>query len=154
MTRRRDDGDRGVSFTVSYVLTLAITVLLVSGVVLAVGEVVRDQRESAVRDQATVVGDDVAATVMAADRLVRNGNDSSVAIRVSLADELAGTPYVVELTVDPSPAVVVRTQSPSVTVRVPVQNRTALRGATVTGGDVRVTSLDGNETLTVTEGDP
>lgn len=152
---RRDD--RGVSFTVSYVLSLSIAVLLVSGVILATGEVVRDQRASAIRSEATVVGDEVAASVMAADRLARLGDDSAVAMTVRLPERLADTPYTVSLDVDGSAkAVVVRTESPSIAVRVPLTSETPVDETTVAGGDVRIAyESDGGGSSSITlRGEP
>lgn len=131
-------GDRGVSFTVSYVLTLAIAVLLVAGVVIATGDVVRDQRESTIRSEATVVGDRVAASVMAADRLVGTGVASRVTMAVDLPDRVADTAYTVSLNATGTPAVVVETESPSVRVRVPVAADTDITSTSVAGGDVHI----------------
>lgn len=132
-------GERGVSFTVSYVLTVAIAVVLISGVLLAVGQVVNDRRIDTIRGEATVVGDQTAAAVMSADRLGRNGNLSNVSLTLQLPERLANQPYTVKLGATASDAVIiVRTQSPSVTVSVPLENRTRIENATVTGPDVRV----------------
>lgn len=151
--RRARSGERGVSFTVSYVVTLAITVVLVAGILLAAGQVVGDQRERTVRDQATVVGDKVAAAVMAADRLVRAGNESNVdaTVGVDLPERFVDEPYVVELTDGSPPAVVVRTNTPPVSARVPLRSDTALEPTTVTGGPVQVTYLPDEDALTLEE---
>lgn len=136
---RDDRGNRGVSFTVSYVLTVAIAVVLVAGVLFAAGQVVKDHRAETIQGEATVVGDQTAAAVMAADRLGRQGNRSNASMALRLPERLAGEPYTVALRANASDArVVVRTQSPSVAVSVPLANRTRIENATVTGPDVRV----------------
>lgn len=147
--------DRGVSFTVSYVLTVAIAVILVAGVLLAAGQVVNDRRTETIQGEATVVGDQTAAAVMSADRLGRSGNRSNVSMALRLPERLAGQPYTVALRSDGSDArVVVRTQSPSVAVSVPLTNRTRIENATVTGPDVRVVfNTTATERLTLEQGE-
>lgn len=138
---------RGVTFTVSYVLTLGITVLLVAGVLITAGQVVQDQRELAIEDEATVVGDEVAASVMAADRLARDGSDAEVTVGVDLPRTLADRPYTIELTAD---AIVVETTSPQVRVEVPLRSETEIRPETVAGGDLRVVYQSDTEPPSVT----
>lgn len=145
--------ERGVSFTVSYVLTLGIAIVLITGVILAAGQVVRDQRQETITDQATVGADKVAASVMAADRLVQNGRLASatrVTVGVDLPARLAGEPYTVTLTTaSVDPRVVVETEAPAVRAEVPLTNETAIDATTVTGGPVRVVLV--NDRLTLEE---
>lgn len=141
-----DPGDRGVTFTVSYVLTIAITTLLIAGVLLASGQIVRDQREMTIRNEATVVGDEVAASVMAADRLVRDGSGANATVGVELPRVLAETPYTVTLSAD---AIVVETRAPQIRVEIPLRSRTAIASETVAGGDIRVVYVPGSDVLTI-----
>lgn len=152
MSRATTEHDRGVSFTVSYVLSLSIAVLLISGVVIATGEVVRDQRESTVRSEATVVGDEVAASVMTADRLVRTGTNPTLTMAVELPDQLADSSYSVAVNATGTPAVVVKTASPTVRVRVPLATNTNLTSTTVTGGDLAVVYRPGTGNITLEDG--
>lgn len=148
----RPQVDRGVSFTVGYVLTIAIAVVLITGVVFSVGQVVADQRSETIRSGAAVVGDQTAAAVMEVDRLVQDGGgQTNVSIALRLPDRLAGQPYIVALRGnDTSAFVVVRTEDPSVSVTTPLTNRTRLESTTVTGGDIRVVhrASEGRVTLT------
>lgn len=131
--------DRAVSFTLGYVLTVGIAVILVSGMLVAVGGVVADERSRTIQDEADVVGDQTAAAFMAADRLVQGGNQSNVTIALRLPDRLAGQPYTLTVAANQSAAtVIVRTHSPDVTVRTPLTNRTQIEAATVAGRNVRV----------------
>ena len=143
--------DRGVSFTVSYVLSLSVAVLLVAGVVIGTGNVVRDQRESAIESEAMVVGDEVAASLMTADRLARTGDASELSTTVDLPDRLADTSYRVALDTGGSPAVVVETDAPSVRVRVPLSTEVPLASATVEGGDVRVVYRPASDELALVD---
>lgn len=149
--------DRGVSFTVSYVLTIAIAVLLVGGIILTAGQTVKTQRESAIRDAATVTGDETAAAVMAVDRLVRASNETNetnVTTALALPETLADQPYTVSLNASGGEGiVVVEADSPGVVVRTPLAVETPVRNATVAGGDVRVVYRRSTGKLTLEGGD-
>lgn len=149
--------DRGVSFTVSYVLTVGIAVLLVAGIVLAAGQTVQSQRESTVRNAATVAGDQTASTIMGVDRLVRASNESNltnVNSTLSLPASLAGQPYRVSLNVsDDEGYVLVETDSPSIAVRTPLLVNVSVDDATVVGGEVHVVYRRSTGNLTLVGGD-
>lgn len=145
--------DRGVSFTVGYVLTVAIAVVLVGGVLLTVGQVIADERRDTVRAEAVVAGDQTAAAVMAADRLVGQGNGSNLTLDLRLPDRLADQPYSISLRANASTAtVIVRPHSLPITVRTSLKNRTRIEPATVIGGDVRVVYNRTGERLTLDGG--
>jgi hypothetical protein len=141
VTRGFSADDRGVSVTVNYVLNLALAVLLVGGVLTATAGVVEDRRESAVRTELSVVGERLVADLAAADRLavVGEGPNEAVAVSVSLPDRVAAKSYDVQITASPGDStVVLRTENPDVAVTVGFRNETAVRNATVDGGDLRV----------------
>lgn len=154
--RRRDRfrrAERGVSFTVSYALTLAIATLLVTGIIATAGYVLQSERERAIQEQSQVVADDVAASLMATDRLVQSGNNSNVTVVRSLPRRVVDEPYTVELRGAAAGAVVtVRTESPAVAAHVPLRNRTAVANETVTGGSLRIVYRSGTGELTLQEG--
>lgn len=144
--------DRAVSFTVSYVLTIAVAVVLVSGVLLAAGGTVRDQRQQTLRYGASVVADETAAAVMQADRLARIGTPSEVAVALDLPERLAGEPYVVRLESDRgSVSISVTATAPPTAVSVPLANRTSVRETAVPGGPTRVVYRPATDELTLVE---
>lgn len=146
--------DRGVSFTVSYALTVAIATLLVAGVVASAGFVLQEQREEVVREELRVIGNDVSSVVMATDRLAMAGNSSNATVRRSLPARAINQPYTMRLAATSDGAVLtLRTDSPAVTVRVPLRNRTAIANESVTGGPVRVVYRSSTGKLTIEEGD-
>lgn len=155
--RRRDRfrrAERGVSFTVSYALTVAIATLLITGVIATAGYVLDAERERAIQEQSQVVADDVAASLVATDRLVHSGNESNVTVVRRLPRKVVDQPYVVELRGSADETVLtVRTESPSVTASVPLRNRTEVANASVTGGPVRIVyNRSGAGALTLAEG--
>lgn len=152
--------DRGVSFTVSYVLTVAIAVILVAGIVTAAGQSVQSQQKTVVRDSAIVVSDETAATVMAADRLARAGGETApshpttVTVSLTLPETLAGQQYTVLLnTSEGSATVIVTSSDPDIVVETPIRNETVVEESTVNGGEVNVVYRHSTGALTIEEAD-
>lgn len=129
--------DRGVSVAVNYVIGLAVTTLLVTGLLYAAGDVVGDRRDATTRAELEVVGQQVVADLSTADRLAQTGAET-VNVTVSGPDTVAGSDYTVSLNASAS-EVVLETEDPAVTVSVPFANRTAVATSTTNGGDVEVT---------------
>lgn len=128
--------DRAVSVTLNYVLSLAITTLLIGGLLLATGGVMDDRRESAVRGELEVVGQRISSGVETVDRLHRVGAERAT-YRVSAPDRVAGKGYTIDVNATRR-VLVLETTDPSVSVEVPFRNETDVAASTVTGGDVEV----------------
>lgn len=131
--------ERAVSTTLSYVLTLAIATLLITGLIIAGGTYVDSQREQVIRDELTVTGQQIASDIERADRMVRAG-DSVATVRTnqSFSNTVTGTPYRVTLD-DSADAVVLNATNPDVTVRVALAVETDLADDnSVLGGDLQV----------------
>ncbi|MFC7028484.1 hypothetical protein ACFQH8_15745 [Halomicroarcula sp. GCM10025710] len=65
----RKQDDRAVSTALGYVLTLSIASLLVTGLIIAGSGFVEDRREQVVREELTVIGQQIGADLARADRL-------------------------------------------------------------------------------------
>src|SRR6056297_2855992 len=120
--RRFSDDTRSVSITVNYALNLVVATLLVGGVLTATGGMVQDRRESAIRTELSVVGERVAADLMAADRLAEvgtagPGTDPTVSLSVTLPERVGGTRYDVSIRTSPA-RIVLQSDTPEVTLRV------------------------------------
>lgn len=91
--------DRAVSTTVNYALTLAITTLLITGLLVAGGDFVQGQRKQAALSELRVLGQQLAGDVAATDRLARSADgNGTVSVRRSLPDKVAGSNYRVNAT--------------------------------------------------------
>ena len=135
--------DRGVSSTLGYVLTLAITVVLVSGLMVAVGSFVTGQNERVTESELEVVGQRLATDVEAADRLAEaGGSTATVRVRSRLPETVADRQYRVAVNESGNDSLVLRTENPDVSVTVRVVTDTPLSNATLGGGSVRV-AFDG-----------
>lgn len=142
--------DRAVSVTLNYVLTLAITTVLMTGLLFAAGNVVEDRRDSATRSELRVVGERVVTNLMAADRLVQT-DASEVVMVTDGPDRVAGLEYTVSLNAT-SQEIVLSTADPEIVVRVTFDNTTAVSDSSVDGGRTRIVLDDpggANEALEV-----
>jgi len=141
--------DRGVSTALGYVLTLTITVVLISGLMVAAGGFVSDERERVTETELDVVGNRLAAGIESVDRIGAAPGESRVEATIRLPPRVAGTTYSIEVEPGPPTGLVLTSTDPEVTVRVPVKNETALATSRVDGGDVTITYDSSSETLEV-----
>lgn len=129
--------DRGVSTVVGYVLNIAIATALITGLIFAAGTLVTDQRERAVQSEFDVVGNRIAADLATTDRLVRASDGGEVTVRSTLPSVISGQQYQVHIQPDgDSVAIVLSTDRPDVSVRVPLNNSTRVSETTFSGGDL------------------
>lgn len=140
-TRTAASDERGTTTTLSYVLTLAITAALVSGILIAAGASVEDRRSSVARDELEVVGQQLGSRLLSADRLVETGADE-VAVTASFPQSVAGSRYRIEV-IDGSPATLrLEATGPDVVVEVSVPVRADLVETSLQGGDVSIVLTD------------
>lgn len=143
--------DRGVSPVFSYVLTLGISTLLVSGLIIAAGGFVEDQRAATSRSELRVIGQQVSADIAAADRLNRTDGASEVSISRSLPTRVVGSQYSISVRWDsggPTDTYLrLTTVEPNATVEVAVTNITHVRETTVSGGAVTIEYESGPDEL-------
>jgi hypothetical protein len=141
--------DRAVSSTLGYVLTLAISAILVTGLITAGGNYVANEREQVVRDQLSVIGQQVAADVERADRLVRAApagtEPATVRINQTFGDDVTGTNYRISLDPSGSNTVVVESFDPDISVSIRVTSRTAIAESSADGGPIQIQYTDSDE---------
>lgn len=139
-------GERGVSTVVGYIVILGITAILITGLLIAGGGFVQDQRETTIREELKVVGQRISGDVSTAERLGTVGDGGDAEIRRALPTDVAGATYTVRITDSGTdgPRLVLNTTEPAVTVSVPIaltKDTAAHEGSEVvesevTGGDV------------------
>lgn len=145
--------DRAVSFTLNYVLNLGIAALLVTGLVIAGGDYIGEQRESVVRSELEVFGHQLAAAVEQSDRLARAGDTQKLRLNHTAPAKTAKSTYTIG--VDPgTPESDLHLNSTelNVTVTVEVETTTPLAAGTVNGGPVTIEYDPGADELAVTDG--
>ena len=146
---------RGVSPVFGYVLTLGISTLLVSGLIIAAGGFVDNQRELTSRSELRVIGQQVSGDIAAADRLVRSGGTRTNITR-HIPERTVGSQYTVAVRTGggPTPAYLeLRAVRPEVTVEVGIANETAVAGSEVGGGGIDIWHNRSADRLEVAEDD-
>jgi|SRR6056297_2385814 len=136
--------DRAVSVTVGYVMTLAISTLLLSGLFVAGGSFVETQRERAAHGELTVVGERIAADLGTVDRVASSASspdELTVDRSLTLPDRVSGSGYRIRVT-ENGTAGTIALESDATDAGVEVPFRTsedvAVANATVDGGDLRI----------------
>lgn len=128
---------RGVTTTLSYVLTLAITATLVSGLLIGAGSVVQDRRDDVARDELRVVGQQLGSRLLSADRLARTDAEE-VRVTASLPRSVAGSRYRVDVTAGSPTTLTLRAVESDVQVAVSIPVETTVVETSLRGGDVAV----------------
>jgi hypothetical protein len=144
-----------VSTAIGYVLALAITALLISGLLIAGGNFLDGQRDRVARDELGVLGERVAGGVESVDRLAGAGYDTPTAfVRLELPSRAAGNQYRIAvdntttaaMVADDRPYaydIVLTTPTETLEVRVPIRTHHRLHeDRTVVGGDVVIVYRD------------
>lgn len=93
---------RAVSPVFAYVLTLAITTLLIAGLLIAASGYVEGQRESVAENELEVLGQQLSADISAADRLARTDGATETWVRRDLPSDIVGSTYTVHVRSDGS----------------------------------------------------
>jgi len=146
--------DRAVSTTVSYTLTLAISALLVTGLIVAGGDYVDDRQEQVIRGELTVIGQQLASDVAQADRLAVAADSSDPTIRLtqSFPQRVTGTGYRITLGPGGSEMIVLESIDPEIRVTVGFAAETDIGDSTTNGGTVQISYVDSSDTLEVGNG--
>jgi hypothetical protein len=143
MTDRRRRTDRGQAITLNYAVGLGIGVILITGLLIAGGNFVTDQRETAARSELRVIGQQLSADISTADRLAQSADgEGEVSIRRTMPQRVAGTSYNIELVDGSDPALLLNATGVDVRVRVEVTTETSLDGNAIDGGKLRVNQTD------------
>jgi hypothetical protein len=134
---RRPD-DRAVSTTIGYALTLGVASLLITGLLIAGGGFLQNQREVTTETELEVIGEQVSADISSADRLSASDADE-VNITRSLPDSVTGSQYTISVRTSPQTHLELRSADPEVTVRVDVAvHETSLAATDIDGGNIQV----------------
>jgi hypothetical protein len=138
--------DRAVSTTVNYILGLSIMFLLATGLFIAGGDFVNDQRDQAIRSELQVVGQQIANDVARIDRTAEGAgyprsSTSVISTSQRVPNKVAGYTYNIAVR-EPSPdepQLFLSTQNPDIRVRVDLVARTeVILKSNLDGGTYRV----------------
>ncbi|RCU46276.1 hypothetical protein DU504_02530 [Haloplanus salinus] len=135
---RRDR--RATSTALGYVLSLGIAGILVSGLIVAGGGLVEDQRDQSARIELQVIGQTVADDLASAGRLA-DCDSCTVRLRIDVPSRVAGDAYRIRIVeVDPPTVhrLVLTTGRSDAAANVTVRTRRPVAETTVTGGTLIV----------------
>jgi hypothetical protein len=89
---------RATSITVTYTMTVAISAVLIMGLLVSAGGLVDRQRERLTQLQFEDIGTEVTSELVAVDQFVTASGEDSVSNRLTLPTHVAGNPYDLVLT--------------------------------------------------------
>lgn len=142
---------RGVSPVLAYTLTLAIAALLVTGLLVAAGTYVTDQRERAMEGELKVIGQQVSADISAVSRLSRADGAGTAEITRTLQNGVSGSPYTIEVVDDgegpTEPYLRLSTDRPEVIVTIGISTTRAIDTDSIAGGGALVVEFDGTQVV-------
>ena len=148
--------NRGMETVVSHVLSIAITTLLIIGLIATATGFLDGQRDEATRSELATISERLASDLMSADRLGRSGDE--VELRTSLPGRVAGTTYTARLlgggcSLSGEACLRVTTAESDHTSLIALRNETNLTLKSGIGGEFRIMS-DGSGTSGVSERRP
>ena len=144
--------DRAVSISVGYVLNLAIATVLFSALLIGGSGLVESQTRIVTSDELSVTGQQLAAELSAADRLVEAGeNDpAELSLRTELPDRTAAGGYTIDIEHDDGEGTIeLRSTNPEVVVEVSFRSETDVLDTTVNGGSAEIEYDVGEDRLEV-----
>jgi hypothetical protein len=89
--------DRAVSIAVTHALTLAITTLLISGLLIGAGNVLSAQEKRVAQSQFDEIGGDLIAQLNSLDRLNETGDNVTVVVEPQYPNRVAGQTWNIRL---------------------------------------------------------
>jgi len=128
--------ERAVSFNVGYTITIAITTVLLIGIISGVGGLLHAEQDKAVNHQVTVTSDNIASGVMATDRVANtDSTTTNITVTQQTPSQTVAPQYFIELRNDSTgPSVHVETSTGQHQNTVPITTETQINETRVTGG--------------------
>ncbi|WP_338728233.1 hypothetical protein [Haladaptatus sp. DJG-WS-42] len=130
--------NRGVASTLNYILGLGIATVLVVGILIAGGNLIEDQREQVIRNELSVLGQQMVNDISAADRFTAEGG--AITIERDLPTLVAGEHYritVIHETGDEY-SLLLRSSRTDVSVQIDFRAETTITESSVDGGSVSI----------------
>jgi hypothetical protein len=144
--------DRAVSSQVSFVLTIAITTIVVAGVTITVVGFIGEQRQSAAESELRVIGQRLGAQLMWVDRLATRGDVSRLAVEADVPGTVVGYTYLIEVSAS---GITLTAEQAGASATVSFVTTTPINSppVSVSSGDVVIVYQPGPERITVRSGE-
>ena len=145
---------RSMSMTLNYVLVLSISAVLITGIIIAGGTFVENQRKQVIEGELRIIGNHLAGNLEQVDRYVRagSGTTSDAYINQTFGTDATGSTYGVQLDErSETTQVVLNSTSPDVSVRVnaSVQTDVNIADSYADGGTISVAYDEGSDELVI-----
>lgn len=95
MTRRLRNDDRAVSIAVTHVLTIAVTTLIIGGLMMGTGYLLENEKEKSAEDSLETIGERLSSQLSSVDRATADGGEAT--IWADHPQTVAGSGYTIEL---------------------------------------------------------
>jgi len=134
---------RGVSVSLTHVLTVAITTVLVTGLLIGVGGYINDFEQDTTREELSAVGERLAGEFVRAETLAQL-KYSSVELRTKHPDRVGGKTYTIRLSNGASicdgspPCFRLASSGQNVAVVVPLASSVPVEPSSASGGNVLI----------------
>jgi hypothetical protein len=147
--RRLLSDDRGVNTTVAHALTLAITAILIVGLITAATSFFQTEREQVAREELQTIGNRLASETMQVSRLDTPGGGTTIIS--DHPDFVAGVRYQAEILtgsdcqsndITTHTCIQLETSSLDVAVEIPIQNESGVTIESLGGGKFEVQTLN------------
>jgi len=148
--------DRGVSVAVSHIMTIAITAILISGLMFGAGSLLEGEKDRSAGQSLETIGEGLSGEISSVDRLADEETET-LRVTVDHPQRVSGSQYTIDLEDGDCSAplvdgqcLVLTSHGGDVEVGVPVNASADLEGS-VTGGTLVIEYDEGTISL---EGDP
>lgn len=141
------DDTRGASIPVTHALTIAITALLMVGLLLGAGQFLEGQQQTVARQQLSNVGGDIVDQINTLDDLNASGETVTATLEPTYPRTIAGKPYTLALVTDGPRSGTLHLNSTvlSRSIRLPVRTDTPLRQSKARGEEPTLRLCDTDE---------
>lgn len=142
---------RAVSVAITHALTVAISTVLVSGLIVGAGTLLESQQRNVGEQQLEEIGSDAVSYVNTFDRLNATGDNVNASVKPEYPERIVGSfRYTIQLNDD---SLVVRSVQLGRSVRYPIETETEIDESAISGADAEITLCEG-EKITMGECDP
>jgi hypothetical protein len=97
------DDNRAVSIAVTHALTIAITTILISGLLLSAGDLLEQQEERVSEKRFNEIGGNIITHINSFDRLAGTGTEVTASVQPEYPERVAGRIWKIELSDGPNP---------------------------------------------------
>lgn len=144
---RDDNTDRAASIAITHTLTIAITAMLITGLLLSTGGFLERQQNRVARQQMHDITGDVTSLIHGADQLNETGKTVSVTLDPSYPETITGNTYTLALVPDPgdptSGTLYLNMSRSGLSVEQKISTRTTLNRSFLSGEDPTISLCPG-----------